>query len=65
MPEISRAPIANRRRPPYSGDSVPFNLNNDNDDRPVTPTGQRTSPKTTKYWSYVLANQRKNKNYKK
>ena len=45
-----------------NGESIPFTLN---DDRPSTPTGQRTSPKTVEFWSEYLAIQRKNKNYKK
>ncbi len=35
------APSANRSRSSYTGNPVPFNLNDDN--RPSTPEGQRTS----------------------
>lgn len=52
------APKANRSRPSYTGNPVPFNLY---DDRPSTPTGQRSSSKNVEYWSRKLSEQRDKK----
>ena len=48
---------------PEIQENIPIlNLNDDvnMDNRPVTPTGQRTSRKTIEYWSKDLAKKRKN-----
>lgn len=46
VPNAPNAPRANRSRSSYTGNPVPFNLNDDNrydNNRPSTPEGQRTS----------------------